>query len=158
MRIGDLNRQQLIELKERYYTEKNKSVSYGEFSNIENLVTDEEIFNEYGDVEFSNDDFFCSMGKEEKDENTVYIVIQTGMNDYCEDRPMIHCVTKYYEKAKNTMMEIVKKIEKDIKDCFDEDDITVNKELENDRFEVWFTTDTNYYSINVDIYKERIED
>lgn len=58
MKVQELNRNQLEELKERYYIERNENVSYGELSNINNLVSDEEIFNEYGHINFVEDDFF----------------------------------------------------------------------------------------------------
>ncbi len=60
MKVNELNKNQLEELKERYYTERNENVSYGELANIDNLVSDKEIFEEYKDVYFVEDDFFCS--------------------------------------------------------------------------------------------------
>ena len=46
MSVKDLTREQLIELKQRYYTERNENVSYGELADIDNLVSDDEIFEE----------------------------------------------------------------------------------------------------------------
>lgn len=58
MKIEDLTREQLIELKERYYTERNENVSYGELADVDNLVSDNEIFEEYGHITFVEEDFF----------------------------------------------------------------------------------------------------
>lgn len=58
MKVKELTRSQLVELKQRYYTEKNGDVSYGELANIDNIVTDNEIFEEYQNVDFVEEDFF----------------------------------------------------------------------------------------------------
>ena len=63
MKVTELTKEQLTELKERYYMEYNKNVSYGELANINELVTDAEVFKEYEHVDFVEDDFFCSCGK-----------------------------------------------------------------------------------------------
>ena len=60
MSVKELTREQLIELKQRYYTERNENVSYGELANIDNLVSDNEIFEEYGDITFVAEDFLCN--------------------------------------------------------------------------------------------------
>lgn len=60
MKIEDLTREQLIELKERYYTERNENVSYGELADVDNLVSDNEIFEEYGHITFVEEDFLCN--------------------------------------------------------------------------------------------------
>ena len=65
MSVKELTREQLIELKQRYYTERNENVSYGELADIDNLVSDNEIFEEYGDITFVEEDFFCTNGKED---------------------------------------------------------------------------------------------
>lgn len=61
MTIKELSREQLIELKQHYYCERNENVSYGELADIDNLVTDEELEKEYGHITFVKDDFFCSV-------------------------------------------------------------------------------------------------
>ena len=48
---------QIEQIKQRYYCEKNKNASYGELVNINNLVSDEEIEQEFGDRFFVEDDF-----------------------------------------------------------------------------------------------------
>ena len=69
MTVNELTRDQLVELKGNYFTElHNGNVSYGELAIIDDLVSDETIFEEYGGYVFSNDDFFCTAGQEEKDE------------------------------------------------------------------------------------------
>ena len=65
MSVKDLTREQLIELKQRYYTERNENVSYGELADIDNLVSDNEVFEEYEHITFVEEDFFCTSGKED---------------------------------------------------------------------------------------------
>lgn len=60
MGVKELSREQLIELKINYYCNNNENVSYGELANIDEIVTDEEIFEEYSATIFTEDDFFCS--------------------------------------------------------------------------------------------------
>lgn len=62
MTIKELTREQLTELKQNYYCERNENVSYRELADIDNLVTDEELEKEYEHITFVNDDFFCSVG------------------------------------------------------------------------------------------------
>lgn len=62
MSVKELNREELIELKQNYYcNELGNNASYGELADIDNIVTDEEIFNFYDYVDFVKDDFFCNM-------------------------------------------------------------------------------------------------
>lgn len=60
MTIYQLNRDELIEVKQRYYSNIHKNISYNEMISIDTLVTDEEIYEEYKDTIFSIDDFFCN--------------------------------------------------------------------------------------------------
>lgn len=57
MELKDLNKEQIIQLKQRLYCEKNENVSYGELAEIDNLVSDEELKEEYGDIYFVDEDF-----------------------------------------------------------------------------------------------------
>ena len=57
MSVYELSKNQLIELKQNYLCEVQKNVSYGELCDADNIVSDEEIFSEYVNVEFSKDDF-----------------------------------------------------------------------------------------------------
>ncbi|MBO5004809.1 MAG: hypothetical protein J6D03_06150 [Clostridia bacterium] len=65
MSIKELTKRQKTELKQRYYDEKlqekeNRTSSYYEMMIIDDLVSDEEIENEYGYITFVNDDFFTN--------------------------------------------------------------------------------------------------
>ena len=58
MKISQLNVEQLEQVKVHYWTEKNgENISYGEIANIDNLVSNEEIFEAYGHMDFTEDDF-----------------------------------------------------------------------------------------------------
>lgn len=65
MKVTELTRDELTELKTRYYTDlldkRGESPSYGELSAIDELVSDEEVYQEYADVDFCKDDFFGNM-------------------------------------------------------------------------------------------------
>lgn len=62
MKVTELTRDELTELKTRYYSDlldqKGETPSYGELSAIDELVTDEEVYQEYADVDFVKEDFF----------------------------------------------------------------------------------------------------
>lgn len=64
MKVEQLSKVQMEELKERYYMEnadeEGRGVSYGELAHIDDLVSDSEIMDKYSDYEFVNDDFFCT--------------------------------------------------------------------------------------------------
>lgn len=64
MTVHQLTPHQLEELKQTYLTQKNEAngegTSYGELADVDNLVSDEEIFAEYEDTDFVPDDFFCT--------------------------------------------------------------------------------------------------
>lgn len=59
MNVHELQRDQLIELKQRYLCE-NDNPSWGDMADSDELVSDETIFQEYEGVEFTEDDFSCS--------------------------------------------------------------------------------------------------
>ena len=65
MKVTELTRDELTELKTRYYSDlldkRGETPSYGELSAIDELVTDEEVYQEYADVDFVKDDFFGNM-------------------------------------------------------------------------------------------------
>lgn len=61
MKVTNLNREQLTELKQNYYCENNDNVSWFELATIDDLVSDEDIFEEYEEVYFTEDDFLSSM-------------------------------------------------------------------------------------------------
>jgi hypothetical protein len=68
MTVQELDREQLIELKQAYITEKNDEVgegtSWGELADADDIISDKEIFVRYDGYTFTNDDFFCSVGRE----------------------------------------------------------------------------------------------
>lgn len=61
MTIKELSEEQKLELKQNFLT-KDNDVSYGELASADELVSDEELEEEYGNVEFTDDDFFCTAG------------------------------------------------------------------------------------------------
>ena len=59
MEVHELNREQLLQLKQRYLCEtQDESVSYGELATADELVTDEQVFNHFAGIDFVEDDFF----------------------------------------------------------------------------------------------------
>lgn len=78
MLVRELNREQLQELKGNYFTDlvnegtfaevigrDYDAPSYGDLADIDEIVSDEFIFEHYDGITFVNDDFFCSAGMEE---------------------------------------------------------------------------------------------
>lgn len=59
MKVTELSRDELMELKARYYNEKYDLFLFEEMADSE--VTDEEIFKEYEHVNFVKEDFFCNL-------------------------------------------------------------------------------------------------
>ena len=64
MEVIELSREQLIELKQYYLATPNKDCSYMDLSDADNKVSDQEIFEVFGDTDFTPDDFY-SKGREE---------------------------------------------------------------------------------------------
>lgn len=62
MTVQELNREQLQQVKVNYYTndcnEPSGPLSYGEIMDIDNIISDEEIYEAYAGVDFVEDDFF----------------------------------------------------------------------------------------------------
>ena len=58
MSVYELNKNQLIELKQNYLFKRDENISYDKLLDADIIVSDEEIFNEYENVKFSEDDFF----------------------------------------------------------------------------------------------------
>ena len=58
MVFSELNKEQKIQLKQNLYCSQNDNVSYGELADIDDLVTDSEIEQEFGDTIFTEEDFF----------------------------------------------------------------------------------------------------
>lgn len=62
MTVKELKRSQLQELKIHYYDEilmenEERSISYGEMADIDEIITDEKIFHEYSGYIFTDEDF-----------------------------------------------------------------------------------------------------
>lgn len=55
--VKELSREQLTQLKQGYYMQLHETVSYSELAAIDELVSDEEMYEEYAGVEFVPDDF-----------------------------------------------------------------------------------------------------
>lgn len=97
MKVTELARDQLIELKERCYLEHNNNVSWGEIANIDKLVTDAEIFDEYDCIDFVEDDFFCKGFKDIDQLFELWLldhVTGTMVEDFMNDK--IHDIEEYY--------------------------------------------------------------
>lgn len=62
MYVSELSREQLVELKSTMLEAiLGYEPSYGELAIADELVSDEQVEEEYRDVCFTSDDFFCSM-------------------------------------------------------------------------------------------------
>ncbi|MBO5628353.1 MAG: hypothetical protein J5965_04655 [Aeriscardovia sp.] len=67
MSVSEFTRDQLIELKQSYLCRhldecEDRSPSYGELADADELVSDDTIYENYGGYDFSSDDFFCTAG------------------------------------------------------------------------------------------------
>lgn len=60
MKVTDLNRNELDELKQAYANERNDNISYGELADALD-ISDDVIFDHFDGIEFTEDDFFCNM-------------------------------------------------------------------------------------------------
>lgn len=67
MKLSDLSADQKLELKQNLLEKKNEAkgegTSYGELADADQLVTDAELEAEYGNTEFTGDDFCCTASK-----------------------------------------------------------------------------------------------
>ena len=66
MSVYELSKNQLIELKQNYLFKRDENISYDKLLDADIIVSDEEIFNEYENVKFSEDDFFNIWNKRGK--------------------------------------------------------------------------------------------
>lgn len=60
MKVTDLNRNELDELKQAYANERNDNISYEELADALD-ISDDVIFDHFDGIEFTEDDFFCNM-------------------------------------------------------------------------------------------------
>jgi len=65
MDVRHLNRNEIVELKERYLIDlmdrKGETPSYGELDAVDDLIDDETIFEVFSGVNFVEEDFFCNV-------------------------------------------------------------------------------------------------
>lgn len=63
MYISELNREQLIELKQSYLIQQNEETgegtSYDELARADSIISDKVIQEVYSGINFTEDDFFC---------------------------------------------------------------------------------------------------
>ena len=57
MDVHELNRDQLIQLKQSMLCDRDAGTSYGELAAADELVTDEEVYNKFCGTVFTEDDF-----------------------------------------------------------------------------------------------------
>lgn len=79
MTVKELNRNELMELKQKYYCQKNDNVSYEELIAIDKLVSDNEIFDTYNHMEFTKNDFFCNLDSKDRDDGLIF---ESNLKDY----------------------------------------------------------------------------
>lgn len=65
MTIRELNRDQLTEVKQNLLCEildeqESRCPSYGEFAEVDEIISDDEVFAAYEGTEFSEGDFWCN--------------------------------------------------------------------------------------------------
>lgn len=76
MTVYDLNRDQLEELKVMAWANmQRRDPYYDEIANIDDYISDQEIFDLYEGIAFTPDDFMCSAGSDDK-EDTCSVVIE----------------------------------------------------------------------------------
>ena len=67
MKVTDLTKEQLIELKQAYLTEvlleNGKEPSMEQLIYVDDYVDNLEVYARYWNTTFTNDDFFCTAGK-----------------------------------------------------------------------------------------------
>ena len=61
MSVHELNREQMVELKQAYICESAEGASWLDMANADVIVSDEEVAERYAGTDFCDDDFFCTM-------------------------------------------------------------------------------------------------
>lgn len=59
MILNELNHKQRLQLKESILIEKNEDVSLGELLDADTLISDDELEEHFGGINFVEEDFFC---------------------------------------------------------------------------------------------------
>ena len=57
MTVKELNREQLVALKQKYLSESEERVSWGELAEADAIVSDETVFSHYDGTDFCEEDF-----------------------------------------------------------------------------------------------------
>lgn len=57
MTVYELTEDQMYELKQSYLCKRDENISYDKLLDADIIISDEEIYREYENVEFSEDDF-----------------------------------------------------------------------------------------------------
>lgn len=71
MTLKDLTPEQKLQVKQNILTQKQDNVSWGELFNADELISDDELEQEYGSTKFVDDDFLST--ENEMKEQTIYI-------------------------------------------------------------------------------------
>ena len=58
MGVQELNREQMICLKQSILCDRDATTDWLSLAQADNIVSDEEVYNEYGSVIFTEDDFY----------------------------------------------------------------------------------------------------
>ena len=56
MKVTELNREQLVQLKQRMYMDR-QWPSWSELAEVDGLISDEEVFEEFDGTDFTEEDF-----------------------------------------------------------------------------------------------------
>ena len=101
MTVYDLNRDQLVELKQHVLTEqadlRGEGISYGELAEADNLISDAEIYELYAGTNFVPDDFFCTAGQDMPEDTTLEdkLLALEAKVQFIEDNGYIPWVSPY---------------------------------------------------------------
>ena len=110
MTVYDLNRDQLQELKQRYYAEQTgEDLSYDEIYRIDELVSDEEVYDEYGGTDFVPDDFFSSTGEDEDTTLEDKLLALEAKVRFIQDSSYIPFVSPYPSSTEKQLADYVQK-------------------------------------------------
>lgn len=60
MTVEMLKREALIELKQHLLCKRQYSVSYEELADADKIVSDKDVYEEFSDISFTEDDFFTA--------------------------------------------------------------------------------------------------
>lgn len=111
MTVYQLNRDELTELKQRYYSKIHTNISYSEMTSIDTLVTDNEIYVEYSDTTFTLDDFFCDLNNEARREEVIF---ESNLEYYKQILEDTKDYIDSYSKGDLTLKEVGEKYSKEL--------------------------------------------